>query len=257
MSYWLRVSNRATLIIHALGLGNPLLRRYLPSHCPLCFMPAKGGQFCLPCQQDLLQAQPLHRCVHCSLPLPTHAPCPQCWQQRPLLRHVYCLFDYAPPLDALIWRFKSLGETTLAYAFTQWAIQHHPHWRWPSQTIVIPIPSHPHAFARRGYNPAAVFARQLAKSLQCRYDDRALRYRPFDHIAQKSLNRQARRWHAAQRYQCTRSLDGAHCLLVDDVFTTGGTLNGASRCLRSAGAHCVDAIVIARTPWTDTCFTSF
>ncbi|MDY3330690.1 MAG: phosphoribosyltransferase family protein [Pelistega sp.] len=113
--------------------------------------------------------------------------------------------------------------------------------------LLVPISSSTEQLRKRNYNPAGVFAKALAKKLQCALDLSVLRRQSSTQL-QKSLSRHDRFLHSSQLYYAHRRLShNTSIVLVDDILTTGSTLESAARALISAGARQVDAIVIART----------
>jgi ComF family protein len=116
----------------------------------------------------------------------------------------------------------------------------------PTPDLIVPIPLHVNRLRARGFNPAAVLARAIAKrSSICVHTDLLLRTR--DTPTQTHLGRKARRMNVRESFACADAVP-ANIWLIDDVVTTGSTLEEAARCLRAAGAKRVHAICVARTP---------
>jgi ComF family protein len=109
---------------------------------------------------------------------------------------------------------------------------------------VIPVPLHVRRLRRRGFNPAALLAREVARAAGTRLDCGTLQ-RWRDTPSQTGLDRAGRRRNVAGAF-CARSAP-ARVWLVDDVITTGSTLGEAARALRRAGAHEVVGVCAART----------
>ena len=123
--------------------------------------------------------------------------------------------------------------------------------------LVVPVPLHWRRRLARGFNQAERIARPLAACLGVAYGS-ALRRRRATR-AQARLGRAERLANPAGAFAVRHSpfpgrrlrLDGARVLLVDDVATTGATLEAAARALRVAGAESVTAVAVARTPSDD------
>jgi ComF family protein len=112
--------------------------------------------------------------------------------------------------------------------------------------LVIPVPLHPRRLAERGYNQAALLAAPVTRSLEVGMSARAL-VRVRDTPRQASLDRAARLINVRHAFVARASLvTGRRVLLIDDVRTTGATLDGAVRALDDAGAREVTALVLAR-----------
>ncbi|MBN1921395.1 MAG: ComF family protein [Anaerolineae bacterium] len=115
--------------------------------------------------------------------------------------------------------------------------------------LLIPVPLHKRREARRGYNQALVLAHALGAQLNLPTASRALQ-RVRDTASQTRLNREARRQNVADAFAVFPGLDltGLVVTLVDDVATTGATLNACAVVLLEAGAKAVNAFTLARAP---------
>lgn len=137
--------------------------------------------------------------------------------------------DIAPRLGAML--RKTLGELAV--------------------DLVIPVPLHPHRLAIRGYNQAALLARPVARALGARFEPSAL-LRLRDTPRQQTLDRAQRlanvraAFVVADRY--ARRIRGARVLVVDDVRTTGATLDDCRRALEEEGAREVVTLACAARP---------
>lgn len=113
---------------------------------------------------------------------------------------------------------------------------------------VVPVPLHPARLRQRGYNQAELIARPLARLLRIPFRSYLLvRIRPRP---DKLRLTRRERWETVRGAYVPREgarVDKLRVLLVDDVFTTGATLDGCSRALRKAGAARVFGLTVART----------
>jgi competence protein ComFC len=110
---------------------------------------------------------------------------------------------------------------------------------------VVPVPLHPSRLRARGFNPATILARAIGRQTKPRLvTDLLVRVR--DTPTQTHLGRRQRRKNVRGAFQCTAP-PASTIWLVDDVVTTGSTLEEAARCLRRAGAKNVQALCVART----------
>ncbi len=114
--------------------------------------------------------------------------------------------------------------------------------------VVIPVPLHRQRQRERGYNQAALIAKPLAKRLKLPYQSALLaRIRPRP---DKQILSNKERWESVRGAFATRpgsQVDNLRVLLVDDVMTTGATLDSCAKALREAGAKSVAGITVART----------
>lgn len=234
----------------------------LPSDCPLCAMAAQGGNLCAGCVDDILadrQGRPgsgphgldseRRRCPRCWLMLvPGSAACPDCAAHPPAFQRTVCAFDYAPPADALVWQLKGglrLARAALLARMLARAV-HQAAPALPRPVVLVPIPASPASLRRRGFNPANEIAQALGRELGLPVAGWLERTRGGGR--QTHLDRRARRLGAHELYRCRVPASG--CIaVVDDVMTTGSTMDSAARALLAAGADGVLALAAARTPY--------
>jgi ComF family protein len=142
--------------------------------------------------------------------------------------------DLARPLGDLLWRALEPNAPLLRRA------------------VVVPVPLHPTRLAERGFNQSALLARRVAMYLGAPFEPRMLS-RTRETQQQAALNRTARRMNVAGAFEARGARAGALVrgrviLLVDDVVTTGATLDACERALLSAGATCIHRAVVASAP---------
>ena len=112
--------------------------------------------------------------------------------------------------------------------------------------VVVPVPLHPLRLAERGFNPAGLIARRVARYFGRPFSPLALRRtRPTQ--AQATLNRDGRVANVRGAFEARRrrAIAGEHVLLIDDVRTTGSTLEACAAALHNAGALAVTTAVVA------------
>jgi ComF family protein len=110
--------------------------------------------------------------------------------------------------------------------------------------VVVPVPLHPSRRRERGYDQAALLARGLAVTLDLTYDGQVLR-RTRRTRQQTTLDVRGRQRNVAGAFAATLPLDGEAVLLIDDVVTTGATIESAAMALREAGADRVYGLAFA------------
>jgi ComF family protein len=113
---------------------------------------------------------------------------------------------------------------------------------------VVPVPLHPRRLAERGYNQSALLAARVARELGAPLLTSVLA-REVDTASQVELSGQERQTNVAGAFSATSraSVEGRALVLVDDVSTTGATLDACRRVLLTAGAQRVAGVVVART----------
>jgi len=234
------------------------IRRVLRSPCPLCGLWAMGGDLCRPCEQDVRFEYDPHkycwRCLGVLLPAqpPTHSLaqplCGKCRAQPHTFAYAIAGMHFTDPGDRLMRNFKAQGRLTDAGMFARllWRNMTDKPAGGPRLVALVPIPSGREAMLQRGLNPAGEIARELA-SLSGVPLRRTLLSRTREVSRQKQLDWRARQKSAQGLYECSQRLQGGWIGLVDDVLTTGSTLEAAAQALLGAGAHGVVALVAART----------
>jgi ComF family protein len=213
-----------------------------PARCALCLDPAASG-VCAACAADL--AVPGPSCPTCAEPLPVAGSCPSCLRRPPLLDAVWVPFAYAWPLSQLLLAYKSGARPQLGRPLAHLLTDFLPGRATLGVDRVIPVPLHDRRFARRGFNQAAELAAALCRSRGLRLDTGSVR-RIVATPSQQGLSRRARKANLRGAFAVARDLAGCRVLLVDDVMTTGTTLNAVAAEVRKAGAAWVGAVALAR-----------
>jgi ComF family protein len=112
---------------------------------------------------------------------------------------------------------------------------------------LIPVPLHPHRLRGRGYNQSLLLALRLGKQW-CVPVERDYLRRTAWSVSQTSLRRSQRRRAVRGAFVCgSRRYAGKRLLLIDDVFTSGATVDECARTLKRYGAAAVDVLTVART----------
>ena len=173
--------------------------------------------------------------------------CGRCRLRRPRIERLTAHWVYQEPLDRVVLglkfrRLRFLGEQ-LGAALAE-RLGRDP----PPVDAVVPVPLHWRRQLERGYNQADEIARAVATSLTLPRL-RALRRRRSTR-PQMELPRDKRDANLQAAFICRspKRIAGRAILLVDDVLTTGATLDQAARCLQAAGSGPIFAAVVARTP---------
>jgi ComF family protein len=168
--------------------------------------------------------------------------CGSCLASPPLFDGTTALWLYEFPCDRLVQALKYRGWLPLASFFAR-GLASRP---LPAIDLIEPMPLHPVRLAQRGFNQAAEIARNLAKPRRFVVASRAAR-RIRDTAAQTDLPYDERARNVRGAFACDLDLAGKSIGVVDDVMTTGATLNELSGVLKRAGAARVENLVIARS----------
>lgn len=206
--------------------------------CFLCRGRA-DDRICADCDADLPRLDfPL--CPRCALASPGGAVCGRCLSHAPHYDATRAALAYDFPADALVHSLKFRGELALAPLLASLLLHRT---RDDHVDHVVPVPLSPQRLRERGYNQSVEIARHLRKGLL----DVALCERTRDVRPQIELPYDERQSNVRGAFRCTRSLVGARIAVVDDVMTTGATLNELARTLKAAGAVHVVNWVVTRT----------
>ncbi|MEC8442591.1 MAG: ComF family protein [Pseudomonadota bacterium] len=210
--------------------------------CELCLEPSTSTTgICRACTNDLPFSGLC--CPQCSEPVITEGRCGNCQQQPPTYDYSHCSLYYQPPLTHWITRCKDHRDARQISRLIDLFLTSPP--LLPvAPDIIVSIPSHPLRLAQRGFNLSAELAQAAGQYLNCDVHHRALiKHRRSEHRGQNAQQRKAiHSLHANLPIP-----EGCHALLVDDVMTTGSTLDEAAAILKSQGAAIVGAWCLART----------
>lgn len=225
-----------------------------PASCLLCTAP--GDVLCAVCRREVRDGVD-HGCRQCALPLPrsdTADLCGRCLRRRPAFDRTLAAARYEAPFDQLIRGLKY--GATLAYVplFAELIDARFVAARasgWQGVDLVIPVPLSRERMATRGFNQSIEIARIVARHIGKPLDATSV-VRILDTSPQASLPIVARRRNMRGAFAVLDSrrscIAGLHVGVVDDVMTTGATLDELARTLKRAGAATVCNLVAARTP---------
>jgi ComF family protein len=154
-------------------------------------------------------------------------------------------YSYSWPLDRQVQALKFDGKRALGRALGL-LLTAEVRRRREAADALIPVPLHPARLRERGYNQAAEIARTVAAELGIPLHVHGIRRRKAT-ASQSTLRLAERRANVAGAFAVQRTYAGLRVALVDDVITTGATVNALAAAVRSAGAASVVAWAIART----------
>ena len=224
------------------------LGRWLwPARCALCSQPGQPGlDLCQGCEADF----PLNdnACEHCAEPLPRELTppvlCGACLRRPPAFDACFAPFRYAFPVDRLIQGLKYRRELCYGRVLGQLLARHLSH-RGTRPDIVIPVPLGLRRYRERGFNQARELALPTCNSMRLSLrSDLVVRHR--ETREQAGLDRTERRKNTRKAFALVAPLHARHVAIVDDVVTTGSTVNELSKLLRTAGAEWIEVWAIAR-----------
>jgi len=219
-----------------------MLGRVLPETCVLCASSSTVGlRFCAPCFATLPRIG-ASRCRVCALPLTSGELCGRCTNHPPHYDGVRAPYAYVFPLDALIHAYKYRGDLSLAPALADALTDAGA----PQVDALVPMPLSAARLRERGFNQAQELARIVGRRLRLPVLSRACR-KVKDTPPQAALEWSARKRNVRGAFVCDADLSGYRVAIVDDVMTTGATLDELARVIKRAGAVEVQGWVVART----------
>jgi len=237
---WLRQAARVLLPVHCQACGIPLTDDPVPFFCAGCWSAIS----------PLTQS----RCTRCDRPFPssvatTYSPnhvCQPCIERPPSYTRARTLYAYLPPLQDAICLFKYRGRVSLASALSRLMIDRLP--PLDPVDLVIPVPLHARRLREREFNQSLLLADSIARHIQTPLSFSNL-VRVAASPAQTTLSRKGRlkNLRGAFSLRDPASIVGKRILLIDDVFTTGTTINECAKTLRKARSGDVWALTLART----------
>lgn len=216
------------------------IQRQLKQDCCLCGTASGTHLVCAACHESL----PRHSlaCPVCAAPGSSEV-CGECLKHPPAFDRTSAALDYTFPVDKLIQAYKYHHQLALAHLFG--ALLSRTVREQPRPDIIIPMPLHPIRLRERGFNQAHEIAKHLNKDLGVPLAAQRL-HRVVNTVSQATLDWEARKKNMKGAFACDAPLNGQHIVLIDDVMTSGATLNAAAKTLKHAGAAQVSLWVVAR-----------
>lgn len=240
------------------GIGASLLNCLFPPVCAACHQLITAGRtrsVCGACASAIRSISP-PLCYYCGRPYPVPEQghiCGDCLLNPPVYSLARAMGRYDPPLRELIHEFKYRGNRTLGKHLGRlMADMAYPDLDVPHCDLVIPVPLHPRRLRERTFNQSLILAREVAERhrLPCHVTvlERHRHTRPQVSLEGKEREKNVR---GAFSVRHPSYVKGKRVLLIDDVFTTGHTLNECARVLKKSGAAAVDALTLARVVLPD------
>lgn len=169
--------------------------------------------------------------------------CAGCRSKPPYFARARSLFRYCPGIDRLIHQFKFNGDLSLLHSFGYW-FKEYQCVNSPADYIV-PVPLHPARIRQRGFNQSALLAKQFFGAEK--HKIKHLLERTFNTVPQTKLSGIKRRRNLKNCFKLVHGyeLKGKIVYLVDDVYTTGTTVNECAKILIKAGVDRVEVFTLA------------
>lgn len=221
-----------------------LFTELTPAHCVLCKKPTgRGLSLCRTCEKDFRRNTTA--CKSCARPLEQahNNICGECQQHAPYFDATLAPFIYEEPFKELIIGLKFHEKLLKAKILASLFSNHIQSENLPD--LLIPVPLHPSRLRERGYNQSLELAKELSTTLNITYDYKSCT-RHINTARQSELPMDQKKSNVRGAFSCNRKFDRQHIAIVDDVMTSGHTVNEFARVLKKSGAGKVDIWVMAR-----------
>lgn len=219
------------------------LNLFFPQWCLGCGR--EGAYICATCQRKLPRIME-DTCPVCGRQQPEGELCHTCLNSRPAIDSIHAPFRFEGLIRQAVHKFKYQNlralDAPLACFMNEYLAKH------PLEAnAIMPVPLHPKRLRQRGYNQSHLLALKLGKLSGLPVNDNyLLRQRPTPPQTETTSVKQ-RRANVAGAFTCAKEkLDGQHILLIDDVATSGATLDTCAAALKLNGAASVRALTLAR-----------
>ncbi len=212
---------------------------------PLCGgCSKKGVRWCSDCRKNIMPI-PEPKCDICGLPQAKNGTCFSCQQTPPFYKALRSWAVFEGPIRKALHKMKYKQDLGLgdSLAVEMFSYVKELNWR---VDVVVPVPLGKERMKERGYNQVSLFALPLALAMGWKYSARALK-RARETVSQVGLSAEERENNVRSAFVANRNkVVGKTVLVVDDVSTTGATLNSCAEALINGGAHEVYALSLAR-----------
>ena len=222
-----------------------------PATCLVCGAPGmKHWDICEPCYRSLPSNSVA--CFVCGIPLPAESGgdsvCGQCLQHPPPYQRSIAGWRYEPPLDFFVLRLKFNKD--LAYArlmaqmFAERLLKVYENQEHKPE-VIMPVPLHSKRLRERGFNQALEIAKVISRKLQIPLDIRSCT-RPKMTLPQAELPAEERKHNVNRAFAYNPSSPYRHIAIVDDVMTTGHTMQELTKTIQKVSSCDIDVWVCAR-----------
>jgi ComF family protein len=215
-----------------------------PKICLLCSHTYKDKHAVCDLCLSLLP-QLLYPCAKCALPLPNPYPpvCGECIKKAPITNELFIAHPFVEPLRTLIHLFKYHHGLYLSTALSTLMMKNIP--KFPQTNVLIPVPIHHKRLQERGFNQAILLTKHLSQWLNIPYDLTVCEKKIYS-LSQAHLSAHERQQNLLETFTVHPNTY-EHVTLIDDVYTSGSTVQALAHGLKRQGVKYVDVWCIART----------
>lgn len=231
------------MLPHISKIKEAALDLLFPRCCVVC---GKEGEFiCASCLSGVAKIEPPF-CSLCGKPISHCGVCSNCTANPPLFDTARAPFQFQKSIRKAIHEYKYNNLKAASGLFAELLhdyIQKNP----VSADIIIPVPLHPERLKERGYNQSALLGRELGRLTGIPFSENAIKRLKYSVSQAQSTSITQRLESVSDAFSCVcKDISGAKILLVDDVATSGATLNACASVLREKGAKTINCLTIAK-----------
>ncbi len=225
--------------------GELTLDLFFPRHCVGCGQ--KGSFICPNCWRTLPRIVP-PVCPKCGRPQPSGLLCANCWQKPSKIDGIRSISPFEGVMRQAIHELKYHNLKAISVPLAYLLVNYLVTTPLPVKIdVIVPVPLHPKRLQERGYNQSSLLAKELSKQSGLPLVEDCL-YRIINSPPQVRTNNIEERWqNVANAFECRNDkLIGKRVLLIDDVCTSGATLEACAKALKDRGASMVWGLTLAR-----------
>lgn len=219
-----------------------------PEICPFCQKPCREG-ICAECRKKLESLKIREpRCMQCGKQIRSMEKeyCYDCMHTHHYYEQGLSLWNHKSPVNQSIYQFKYHNQRRYAYFYGQELVKEfYKEINYWNPDIIIPVPLHWTRRRKRGYNQAELLAEEIGRRMQIPVDGKSLiRVRRTN--PQKKLGHRDRKKNLKHAFKVKSTFQPVkRVLLIDDIYTTGNTLDAASEALKQKGVENVYFLTIS------------
>lgn len=231
-----------------------ILELIYPSKCPFCGEIVSAGKkhstehngICKACREKLPYIGEV-RCMCCGKPLtdPAEEYCYDCTRQKHLFADGKSLWVHKDAVENAVYAMKYQNRRIYGQTFGKEMAEHFLSYLWERKiTLIVPVPLHSRRKRKRGFNQAEIVAKVLSENTGIAMDAGAVK-RIKATSPQKELGDKGRKRNIRGAFAVQKNVKGENIVLIDDIYTTGSTLDEAARVLKKAGAENVYFLTVS------------
>jgi ComF family protein len=231
------------------NIKNGLLSLFFPAPCAACGRYIKDFRYLYVCPECYGGIRKLDGpvCKTCMKPMNAEfmTECRECEEGRRYFTNIAAAGVYSGALKELIHLTKFYDRKKTAKLLADFIFENVMDAAVKWAGVIVPVPLSKSALSERGYNQTALVAQILAERAGVRYTEAVKKVRETE--PQNKLERKDRLKNLKGAFEASAGVAGMKVLVVDDVYTTGATMNEMAKTLLAAGAAEVRGIVVARS----------